>query len=96
MPDASENQRDSFMARWNKRHRGVENSHKAAAITGNVDVKTFGSEDVRELGFVESRIAIRDAVLEHFGVPREIIGASPKTATAQRLIPRSISTPRMS
>ena len=52
MPDASEQQRDSFMARWNKRHRGVENSHKAAAITGNVDIKTFGSKDVRELGVV--------------------------------------------
>ena len=100
MPDASENQRDSFMARWNKRHRGVENSHKAAAITGNVDVKTFGSKDVRELGFVESRIAIRDAVLEHFGVPREIMGitenSNRSTAdSAQYIYAKNVLTPRI-
>lgn len=45
MPEASDAQRDAFMVRWNKRHRGVENSHRAAALTGKVDIKTFGSED---------------------------------------------------
>ena len=100
MPDATEDQRDAFMARWNKRHRGVENSHKAAALTGNVDVKTFGSKDVRELGFVESRIAIRDAVLEHFGVPREIMGitenSNRSTAdSAQYIYAKNVLTPRI-
>ena len=46
MPEASDAQRDAFMVRWNKRHRGVENSHRAAALTGKVDIKTFGSEDI--------------------------------------------------
>ena len=100
MPDASENQRDSFMARWNKRHRGVENSHKAAALTGNVDIKTFGSKDIRELGFVESRIAIRDAVLEHFGMPREIMGitenSNRSTAdAAQYIYAKNVLTPKI-
>ena len=100
MPDASEDQRDAFMARWNKRHRGVENSHRAAALTGNVDIKTFGSKDVRELGFVESRIAIRDAVLEHFGVPREIMGitenSNRSTAdSAQYIYSKNVLTPRI-
>ena len=100
MPEASENQRDAFMARWNKRHRGVENSHKAAAITGNVDIKTFGSQDIRELGFVESRIALRDAVLEHFGVPREIMGitenSNRSTAdSAQYIYAKNVLTPRI-
>ncbi len=100
MPDASESQRDAFMARWNKRHRGVENSHKAAALTGKVDIKTFGSGDIRELGFVESRIALRDAVLEHFGVPREIMGitenSNRSTAdAAQYIYAKNVLTPRI-
>lgn len=74
MPDATDEQRDAFMARWNQKHRGVENSHRAAALSGNVDVKEIGSNDGKNLGFIESRIAMRDAVLEHFGVPREIMG----------------------
>lgn len=74
MPDATDDQRKAFLARWNQRHKGVENSHRAAALSGNVDVKELGSSDGKNLGFIESRIAIRDAVLEHFGVPREIMG----------------------
>ena len=100
MPDASDAQRDAFMARWNKRHRGVENSHKAAALTGNVDIKTFGSKDVRELGFIDSRIAIRDAVLEHFGVPREIMGITENSNratadSAQYIYAKNVLTPRI-
>ena len=74
MPDATNDQSDAFMARWNQKHRGVENSHRVAALSGNVDVKELGSSNGKSLGFIESRIAIRDAVLEHFGVPREIMG----------------------
>lgn len=100
MPDATEEQRDAFMARWNQKHRGVENSHKAAAITGNVDIKKFGSEDIRELGFVESRLAMRDAVLEHFGVPREIMGitenSNRSTAdSAQYIYAKNVLSPRV-
>ena len=100
MPEASEQQRDAFMARWNKRHRGVENSHKAAALTGKVSIETFGSKDIRELGFVESRIAIRDAVLEHFGVPREIMGitenSNRSTAdSAQYIYAKNVLMPRV-
>lgn len=88
------------MARWNKKHRGVENSHMAAAITGKVDVKTFGSENARELGFVESRTSTRDAVLEHFGVPREIMGitenSNRSTAdSAQYIYAKNVLTPRI-
>ena len=74
MPDATTEQRDAFMARWNQKHKGVENSHRAAALSGNVNIKEIGSNDGKNLGFIESRVAMRDAVLEHFGVPREIMG----------------------
>lgn len=102
MPDATPDQRDDFMARWNKQHKGVENSHKAAAFTGNVDVREIGggSNYGKNLGFLESREAIRDAVLEHFGVPREIMGITENSnrATAdaaQYIYAKNVLMPRI-
>lgn len=100
MPDASDEQRNAFMARWNQKHKGVENSHRAAALSGNVDVKELGSSDGKNLGFIESRVAMRDAVLEHFGVPREIMGITENSnrATAdaaQYIYAKNVLTPRI-
>ena len=100
MPDASREQRDEFMANWNKKHKGVENSHRAAALSGNVDVKELGSSDGKNLGFIESREAMRDAVLEHFGMPREIMGitenSNRSTAdAAQYIYAKNVLTPKI-
>lgn len=100
MPDATDDQRDAFLARWNQKHRGVENSHRAAAFSGRVDVKELGSSNGKNLSFVESRIAIRDAVLEHFGVPREIMGITENSnrATAdaaQYIYAKNVLAPRI-
>ena len=100
MPDASPEQRDAFMARWNQKHKGVENSHRAAALSGNVDVKELGSTDGKNLGFIESRTAMRDAVLEHFGVPREIMGITENSNratadSAQYIYAKNVLTPRI-
>ena len=100
MPDATPDQRDAFMARWNQKHRGVENSHMAAALTGNVSVLEIGANGNKNLDFIESRIAMRDAVLEHFGVPREIMGitenSNRSTAdSAQYIYAKNVLTPRI-
>ena len=100
MPDATPEQRDAFMAGWNKRHKGVENSHKAAALTGNVSVHELGKGEGKNLGFIESRVAMRDAVLEHFGVPREIMGITENSnrATAdaaQYIYAKNVLMPRL-
>lgn len=100
MPDATDDQRDAFLARWNQKHRGVENSHRAAAFSGRVDVKELGSSNGKNLSFMESRIAIRDAVLEHFGVPREIMGITENSnrATAdaaQYIYAKNVLAPRI-
>lgn len=100
MPDATTEQRDAFLARWNQKHRGVENSHRAAALSGNVDVKELGSNDGKNLGFIESRTAMRDAVLEHFGVPREIMGITENSNratadSAQYIYAKNVLTPRI-
>lgn len=100
MPNATAEQRDAFMARWNQKHKGVENSHRAAALTGEVSVVELGSSDGKNLGFIESRIAMRDAVLEHFGVPREIMGITENSnrATAdaaQYIYAKNVLTPKI-
>lgn len=100
MPNASETQRQAFMARWNQRHRGVDNSHRAAALSGDVDVKILGNSDGKNLGFLESRIAMRDAVLEHFGVPREIMGITENSNratadSAQYIYAKNVLAPRI-
>ena len=100
MPDATEDQGKAFMAQWNKRHRGVGNSHKAAALTGNATVYELGKSEGKNLGFIESRVAMRDAVLEHFGVPREIMGitenSNRSTAdSAQYIYAKNVLTPRI-
>ena len=101
MPDATPEQRDTFMARWNQRQRGVENSHRAAAISGpNVKIEQPGDVHGKDLGFIESRVAMRDAVLEHFGVPRELMGITENSnrATAdaaQYIYAKNVLTPRI-
>lgn len=100
MPDASREQRDEFLARWNQKHKGVENSHKAAALSGNVTVHELGGATGRSLDFVDSRIAMRDAVLEHFGVPREIMGITENSNratadSAQYIYAKNVLTPRI-
>lgn len=100
MPTASETQREAFMARWNQQHRGVYNSHRAAALSGDVDVKTVGNNDGKNLGFLESRIAMRDAALEHFGVPREIMGITENSNratadSAQYIYAKNVLAPRI-
>ncbi len=101
MPDATADQRQAFMAEWNKEHKGLRNRHKAAAITGNMDVKVLnGSGGSQNLDFMESRIAMRDAVLEHFGVPREIMGITENSNratadSAQYIYAKNVLTPRL-
>ena len=100
MPNATPEQRDAFMAGWNKRHKGVENSHKAAALTGNVSVHELGTGEGKNLGVIESRDAMRDAVLDHFGVPREIMGITENSnrATAdaaQYIYAKNVLMPRL-
>ena len=100
MPDATSEQRDAFLARWNQKFKGVDNSHRAAALSGNVTVHELGNSGNKNLAFVDSRIAMRDAVLEHFGVPREIMGITENSnrATAdaaQYIYATNVLTPRI-
>lgn len=101
MPEATKEQRDAFLASWNQKFRGVDNSHRVAALSGNVNVKELGSNaSNKNLAFMESRLILRDAVLEHFGVPREIMGITENSnrATAdaaQYIYAKNVLTPKL-
>ena len=101
IPGATQEQLDTFSARWRQRHQGVDNSHKPAVIAGeNIKIQQLGDAHGKDIGFIESRIAMRDAVLEHFGVPREIMGITENSnrATAdaaQYIYAKNVLTPRV-
>lgn len=99
IPGATQDQIDAFTAQWHKKHRGVDNSHRIAALSKDVTIHQFGGNG-KDLGFLESRIAMRDAVLEHFGVPREIMGitenSNRSTAdSAQYIYAKNVLSPRV-
>ena len=92
IPGATKEQLDVFTADWEKKHRGVDKSHRMAALGGDVRVEKLGDAHGKDMG---------DAVLEHFGVPREIMGITENSnrATAdaaQYIYAKNVLTPRIS
>lgn len=73
MPNSTEDQRKSFIANWKEKLQGVINSHKVAAVNGDVVINKL-SESMKDMDMVEGRRFLRDAALEHFNMPREIMG----------------------
>ena len=71
--DLTEEQRNRLEATWNESYKGVRNSHRATFLKTNVTVQKL-AENMKDMDMIQGRIFIRDAVLEHFGVPREIMG----------------------
>ena len=103
LPGANKEQEDRFLARWKERFRGVNNSHGVAVLGGPRDVTpvvTKISDHMKDLDMVNGRIFIRDSVMEHFGMPREIMGITQNSnrATAdaaQYIYAANVLTPRL-
>lgn len=99
MPGSDPDQRDRFVAQWKQRFRGMFNSHGVAAIDGDATINKV-SESMKDMDMVEGRRYLRDAALEHFNVPREIMGIteSSNRATseaAQYIYAQYVLTPRL-
>lgn len=103
MPGADEKQQERFLARWKERFKGHQNSHGIATIGGpreaQASVVKLG-DNMKDLDMINGRSFTRDAVLEHFGVPREIMGITQNsnraTAEAARYIyATNVLTPRL-
>ena len=100
-PDANtpKDTRERFRAEWLDRFKGVDKSHGMATVAGDVRFEKL-SEGMKDLDMVEGRTYLRDACLEHFGVPREIMGIteSSNRATseaAQFIYAQTVLTPEI-
>ena len=99
MPGSTKPQRERFREEWNARFRGPFNSHGIATVDGEV-VVTKLAENMRDMDMMQGRIFLRDAALEHFGVPREIMGITENSnrATAdaaQYIYAQNVQKPRL-
>jgi HK97 family phage portal protein len=103
MPGASEEQQNRFLAKWRERFQGANKSHGVATIGGPADqgaTVTKLSENMKDLDMINGRTFTRDTVMEHFGMPREIMGITQNSnrATAdaaQYIYATNVLTPRL-
>lgn len=100
MPGSAKEDRDRFLETWKNKFAGVGNSHKVAAVGAEVTVNKL-ADNMKDLDMANGRIFIRDSVLEHFGVPREIMGITENSnrataEAAQYIYAGNVLTPRLS
>lgn len=77
MPGANDDQQTRFLAKWDERLRGPNKSHRPITIggpPGSPAAVTKLADNMKDMDMINGRTFTRDAVLEHFGVPREIMG----------------------
>lgn len=99
MPGSKPEQRRRFREEWREQFQGPHNSHGVATVDGEITVNKL-AENMRDMDMVQGREFIRNAVLEHFGVPREIMGIteSSNRATseaAQYIYAQNVIMPRL-
>lgn len=99
MPKSTEEQRKRFRAEWMERFKGVFKSHGVATVNGEAIINKVG-DNMKDMDMVNGRTFLRNAVLEHFGVPREIMGIteSSNRATseaAQYIYAQNVLMPRL-
>lgn len=103
LPGAGEDQVNRFLARWKEKFQGVRNSHMPAVMGGPKETPvtvTKLSDNMKDLDMVNGRTFIRDAVMEHFGMPREIMGITQNSnrataETARYIYATNVLTPRL-
>lgn len=100
LPGSEPGERARFLEIWKNKFMGVGNSHKVAAVGGEVTVNKL-ADNMKDLDMVNGRVFIRDSVLEHFGMPREIMGITENSnrataEAAQYIYAKNVLTPRLS
>lgn len=103
MPGSSDDQQKRFLAKWKERFMGANNSHGVAVLGGPADqtaTVTKLSDNMKDLDMVNGRTFTRDAVMEHFGMPREIMGITQNSnrataEAAQEIYARNVLKPRL-
>lgn len=73
IPEGTSEQGERFLSKLEQRHKGIGNNHKMAIIPDKAEVLKM-NDTMKDMDMIQGRTYLRDAVLEHFGVPREIMG----------------------
>jgi HK97 family phage portal protein len=74
MKGAKKPDRDRFANDWNRKYAGLYNSHTPAVYDGeSINIQVL-QQTMQELGFNESRKQNRNTNLEHWMIPKELIG----------------------
>lgn len=100
MPDSKPEERQRFLETWKNKFTGAANSHKVAVVGAGVTANKL-ADNMKDMDMVNGRVFIRDSVLEHFGVPREIMGITENSnrataEAAQYIYAKNVLTPRLS
>jgi len=88
---------DRFEKKWNSRYKGVENAHQTAITSGRVSAIKL-ADNMKDIDMTNGRTFTRDTVLEHFHVPREIMGITENSnrstaEAAQYIYAQNVLTP---
>lgn len=104
LPGADEKQIKRFRETWKEKFMGVFRSHGVAVLgaseEGNQPVVEKLGDNMKDLDMINGRTFTRDAIMEHFGVPREIMGITQNSnrATAdaaQYIHAKNVLRPRL-
>lgn len=104
LPGADVNQVKRFRETWLDKFAGVFRSHGVEILGAPKDSNTPTvnklSDNMKDLDMVNGRTFTRDAIMEHFGVPREIMGITQNSnrATAdaaQYIYAQNVLRPRL-
>ena len=71
--DADDDEIKKAERKWYQKFGGLVNSSKAAFLNWDAHVHVLNTSN-REMDFIESRKFYRDLVIQHFGIPPEIMG----------------------
>lgn len=104
LPGADDKQIKRFQETWKEKFLGVFKSHGTEIIggprEGNPPTVTKLGDNMKDLDMVNGRTFTRDAIMEHFGMPREIMGITQNSnrATAdaaQYIYAKNVLRPRL-
>ena len=70
---ANDTQKERLRQEWKSKHQGGIDAYEPAFFSSNLKVEIL-RQSMKELDFIESRKYMRDASMEHFGIPKEIFG----------------------
>ena len=64
---------DRLTEALNSKHKGLGNAHRTAVLTFDASIETVPNNH-RDMELLETRKALRDGSIQHFGIPPEIMG----------------------